>query len=197
MPDQTVPLSIYLLRSDRLVSFETALSVGVVAQPLAPPLDGYAIALPSAARTPEWVPLIQSVLQSPTGFSMVGQSAAAFLVVRQGGKTFVMTFGYAWSKLDDDWLEPDFGRRIALNLIPPDQLVEIHVEQIFAKWHIARERAPRASSVQEFGVQFDRDLVASVEGVPSNSQFGKKIRGATSLRVEIPFSHLADLLKDV
>ena len=51
--------------------------------------------------------------------------------------------------------------------------------------------APRASSVQEFGVQFDRDLVASVEGgVPSNSsvRWGRKIRGATSLRVEIPFS---------
>ena len=196
MADQTVPLSIYLLRPDRLVSFETALSVGGAAQPLAPPLDGYAIALPSSARTPEWVPVIQSVLQSPAGFSMVGQAAAAFLVVRQGGKTFVMTFGYAWAKLADDWLEPDFGRRIALNLISPDQLVEIHVEQIFAKWHIARERAPRASSVQEFGVQFDRDLVASVEGVPSNSQFGKKIRGATSLRVEIPFSQLTDLLKE-
>lgn len=196
MADQSIPLSVYLLRSDRVAAFETALSVGTAALPLASPLDGYAVALPSIPRTPEWVPVIQSALQSPTGFSMVGQSAAAFLVVRQGGRTFVMTFGYAWAKLDDDWLEPDFGRRIALNLIPPDQLVEIHVEQIFAKWHIARERAPRASSVQEFGVQFDRDLVASVEGVASSSQFGKKIRGATSLRVEIPFAQLTDLLKE-
>jgi uncharacterized protein (TIGR04141 family) len=196
MAEQSIPLSIYLLRSDRVGSFEAALSVGTAALPLVPPLDGYAIGLPSAPRTPEWVPVVQSVLQSPAGFSMVGQSVAAFLVVRQGGKTFVLTFGYAWAKLDDDWLEPDFGRRIALNLIPPDQLVEIHVEQIFAKWHVARERAPRASSVQEFGVQFDRDLVASVEGVPSNSQFGKKIRGATSLRVEVPFSQLTDLLKE-
>jgi uncharacterized protein (TIGR04141 family) len=196
MADQSITLSVYLLRSDRVASFEAAVSAGTTAQPLAPPLDGYAIGLPSTPRTPEWVPIIQSVLQSPTAFSVVGQSAAAFLVVRQDGKTFVMTFGYAWSKLDDDWLEPDFGRRIALNLIPPNQLVEIHIEQIFAKWHIARERAPRASSVQEFGVQFDRDLVASVEGVPFNSQFGKKVRGATSLRVEIPFSQLTDLLKE-
>jgi uncharacterized protein (TIGR04141 family) len=196
MADQSIPLSVYLLRSDRVASFEAAVSAGAASQPLAPPLDGYAIGLPSTPRTPEWVPIIQSVLQSPAGFSLVGQSAAAFLVVRQGGKTFVMTFGHAWSKLDDDWLEPDFGLRIALNLIQPNQLLEIHVEQIFAKWHVARERAPRASSVQEFGVQFDRDLVASVEGVPSNSQFGKKIRGSTSLRLEIPFSQLADILKE-
>jgi uncharacterized protein (TIGR04141 family) len=120
MADQSIPLSVYLLRSDRVAAFEAALSVGTAALPLASPLDGYAVALPSIPRTPEWVPVIQSVLQSPTGFSMVGQSAAAFLVVRQGGRTFVMTFGYAWAKLDDDWLEPDFGRRIALNLIPPE-----------------------------------------------------------------------------
>ena len=115
MADQSIPLSVYLLRSDRVASFEAALSVGTAALLLAPPLDGYAIGLPSTPRTPEWVPVIQSVLQNPTGFSMVGQSAAAFLVVRQGGKTFVMTFGYAWAKLDDDWLEPDSV--VALRLI--------------------------------------------------------------------------------
>jgi uncharacterized protein (TIGR04141 family) len=157
-------------------------------------LDGYVIALQSGEREPQWVPVIRSVLQTPAGFSLIGQSSAAMLVLRQAGKTFVLSFGHAWAKLDDDWLEPDFGRRVALNLIPPSQLVEIHIEQVFAKWHVARERAPRASSVQEFGVQFDRDLVASVEGVPSNSQFGKKLRGATSLRLDIPFSELCDVL---
>jgi uncharacterized protein (TIGR04141 family) len=99
MTDQSTSLSVYLLRSDRVASFEAALSVGTAAQPLAPPLDGYAIGLPSTPRTPEWVPVIQSALQNPVGFSMVGQSVAAFLVVRQGRKTFVMTFGYAWAKL--------------------------------------------------------------------------------------------------
>lgn len=195
MADPTIPLSIYLLRSDRVPSFEASLSVGTAGLPLAPPLDGYTIPLPSGLRTPDWVPTIQSVLQDPSEFALVGQSPAAFLVVREGGRTFALSFGHAWSKLDDDWLEPDFGRRIALNLIAPDKLVEIHVEQIFAKWHIARERAPRAASVQEFAVQFDRDPVASVEGVPSEAEFGKRIRGATSLRVDIPFSTLTTLLK--
>lgn len=196
MADQSASLSIYLLRADRVASFEKVMYDASVALPLAAPLDGYAIALPSIARPPEWAALIQSVLQNPSALSLLGRSPAALVVVRQDGRTFVLSFGHAWSKLEDDWLEPDFGRRIALNLIPPNQLVEIHVEQIFAKWHIARERAPRASSVREFGVQFDRDLVASVEGVPANPQFGKKIRGATRLRVEIPFNQLTDLLQE-
>lgn len=126
---------------------------------------------------------------------MIGQSPAVLLVIRQAGKTFVVSFGHAWQKLEDDWLEHDFGRRVALNSIAPNKLVEIHAEQVFAKWHVARERAPRASSVDEFGVEFDRDLVASVEGVPSNSLLGKTLRGGTSLRVDLRFSELPAVLE--
>ena len=105
-----------------------------------------------------------------------------------------MTFGHAWQKLDDGWLERDFGLRVALNVIPRKELVEIRAEQVFAKWHLASERAPRASSVEEFGVDFDRDLVAVLEGVPSISpSLGKTIRGSTSLKVNLPISALANV----
>ena len=86
---------------------------------------------------------------------------------------------------------------MALNSIPRDQILEIRAEQVFAKWHIADERAPRASSVDEFGVEFDRDLVAVVEGVPAEPLvgiLGKTVRGGTSLRVKIPFNTLPDVL---
>lgn len=196
MAEQTVPLSIYLLKPSRVAAFKAAFPDGAGALALAPPLKGYVVPLPSAQHPPGWVDVIASAVLNPKGLSLKAQSPSAFIIVEQGGNTFVLTFGHAWSRLADDWLEADFGRRIALNLVPPDQLVEIHVEQILAKWHIARERSPKAASVREFGVQFDRDLVASVEGVPSNEQFGKKIRGSTSLRVEISFSELRELLDE-
>src|ERR1700674_2302554 len=193
-----LPLSIYLLKQDRVSAFEKDLHVNAqTALPLAPPLDGYVLPLPVNQTVPKWVGVLNSVLQNPTALSLIGASPGALMVVRRGPETFVLTFGHAWMKLDDDWKEKDFGRRVALNLIPPSNLVEIHIEQVFAKWHIARERAPRASSVEEFGVEFDRDLVASVEGVPSEPSiplFGKKLRGATSLRVDIPFSKLREVL---
>src|SRR5664279_3194330 len=84
-----------------------------------PPGETFGLALQASQRVPPWAPLIQSVLQDPTGFSLIGQSPAAMVVVRQDSKTFVLTFGHAWAKLDDDWLGPDFGRRVALNLIAP------------------------------------------------------------------------------
>ncbi len=140
---------------------------------------------------------VRSIVQNANVPLLRGQSPAGLLFIQRGQKSFVVSFGYAWRQLEDEWLEQEFGRRVALNAIPRDQLLEIRAEQVFAKWHIANERAPRASSVDEFGVEFDRDLVAVVEGVPPESLIkilGKTVRGGTSLRVKIPFNTLPDVL---
>jgi uncharacterized protein (TIGR04141 family) len=195
MTKKKLPLTIFLLKPDRVSLFEEEVSkIGQPSLPLSSPLDGYVISFPSKPTEPRWVPVLQSVLRDPTSFSALGNSPAALMVIRRDGSTFVLSFGHAWQQLEDDWLQPEFGRRVALNTISPTKLVEIHIEQVFARWHVARERAPRASSVEEFGVEFDRDLVASVEGLPSHKIFGTKIRGGTSLRVEIDFSMLPDAL---
>jgi uncharacterized protein (TIGR04141 family) len=190
-----LPLSIYLLKQDRVPVFEKDLHVSAqTALPLRAPLDGYVLPLPVNQTVPRWVGVLNVVLQNPTALSLVGAFPAALMVVRRGQETFVLTFGHAWMKLQDDWKEKDFGRRVALNSIRPDKLVEIEIEQVFAKWHVARERAPRASAVDEFGVEFDRDLVASIGGLPMYKILGKKLRGGTSLRVDVEFSTLGDLL---
>lgn len=154
--------------------------------------------MPSAPAEPPWLGAVQSIIQNPNiPVTLLGQSPAGILIVRRGAKTFAVTFGHAWQQLRDEWLEIDFGRRVALNSIPRDQVVEIKAEQVFAKWHVANERAPRASSVDEFGVEFDRDLVGVFGGVPETSlvpTLGKNIRGGTSLKVNVPFNALEVLL---
>jgi uncharacterized protein (TIGR04141 family) len=196
MIDQKLPLTIFLLKPDRVAAFEKELLGGGQSQlPLSAPLDGYVLPLPSDQTEPRWLPAVNSVLPKLATFTVTGQSPAAILVMRKDGNTFLLTFGHAWAKLEDDWLELEFGRRIALNEIAPNKVVEISLEQVFAKWHVARERAPRASSVDEFGVQFDRDLVSSVEGLPKSSAIlGKKLRGGTHLRIDVKFSTLLDVL---
>jgi uncharacterized protein (TIGR04141 family) len=82
--------------------------------------------------------------------------------------TFVLSFGHAWQKLENRSLQIDFGLRVALNTIPCDTLIGVRVEQVFAKYHIANERAPRVSFVDVFGVAFDRDLVGCLEGLSSH-----------------------------
>ncbi len=196
MDGQTLSLTVFLLKPNQLPKLQKELVAGRETFPLSD-LEGFFLPMPSTSTEPRWLAPVTSILQNPNVPTLLGQSPAGVLVIVRGAKTFVITFGHAWQQLEDEWLESDFGRRVALNSIPRDQLVEIRAEQVFAKWHVADERAPRASSVDEFGVEFDRDLVAVVEGVPSEplaKTLGKTVRGGTSLRVKIPFNTLGNVL---
>jgi uncharacterized protein (TIGR04141 family) len=195
MDDPKIGLTFFLLKHDQVAFFEGAfMSPSREALPLAEPLEGVFLPLAPAQGEPRWGPIIRSALRPPARLNLYSQSPAGMLVLRRNGRTFVATFGHAWLMLQDQWLEREFGRRVALNTIARDKLVEIHVEQVFARWHLARERAPRASSVDEFGVEFDRDLVATVEGVPTHAVFGKMVRGGTSLRLNVPFNSVNSVL---
>jgi uncharacterized protein (TIGR04141 family) len=197
MADDALPLTIFLIKSDRADPLEKIL--GAVAEnifELASPLEGRVLSFAPHKGEPPWAKALRGVLKEKS-FSAFGQSPSALMVVKHGGQTFALSFGHAAARLLPDWLERDFGRRVALNAIQSNKLVEIHLEQVFAKWHVARERAPRATSVEEFGVEFDRDLVARVEGFPKEKHkvLGGVVRGGTNLRVKAPFPGLSDILE--
>jgi uncharacterized protein (TIGR04141 family) len=191
-----IGLTFYLLKPDMVATFQTKVKEGRVVLPLAEPLEGEFIVFPPSAGEPAWVDVVRSALQVPPALTALNaQSPAGLLVIKRDKDTFVVSFGHAWQKLDDPWLEPDFGLRVALNSIPPNKIVEIRAEQVFANWHIASERAPRATFVHDFGVEFDRDLVATLDGIPSNSSIlGEHLRGGTNVHVKTPFSKLGDIL---
>lgn len=88
---------------------------------------------------PKWLLAVRPFLAaSAENFNLFSESPAGMMFIRRGARAFVITFGHAWQQLESEWFEIDFGRRIALNAIPPDQLLEVNTEQIFAKWHLAR-----------------------------------------------------------
>src|ERR1035438_4468773 len=143
--DKKLKLSIYLIRPTQVAAFKKKLlgeSSG--AFPLAEPFDGVFLPASSEGNEPPWVAAVRSVLLAQTLNLGDSQSPAGLMVVRRPGGTFVINFGHAWMKLDDDWLERDFGRKVVLNLVVRDKVLEIRAEQVFAKGHLASERAPRA-----------------------------------------------------
>lgn len=198
MADRKIGLTIFLLKQDQVGNVQKKLlgssNVGI---PLSSPLTGIFLPFPANnGNIPDWVGAIGSILTQPIGDDMGAKSPGGLLIINQVGRTFVISFGHAWQKLEDQWLETDFGLRVALNVIPKNDVVEIKAEQVFAKWHLASERAPRASSVDEFGVDFDRDLVAVVEGVPKRCPYlGTPVRGGTSLRLKLPVSEICGALE--
>src|SRR5437879_401284 len=104
MEETKLNLTIYLLKPDKVAAFEKELIEGKANYPLLPPFDGYFRPLTSAVGEPRWATVIRSSVQNPVDFTLNAQSPAGILVVRRDGKTFVITFGHAWQKLEDEWL---------------------------------------------------------------------------------------------
>lgn len=196
MANPKISLTIFLLRPQQVTNFEQTLLSERDLLPLREPLEGVFLPIPSLEdKVPIWVNQVGSLLAEPITAAMTSRSPGGLMVVRRNQRTFVLAFGHAWQKLDDQWVERDFGLRIALNAIPKEDVIEIKAEQVFAKWHLSSERAPRASAVSEFGVDFDRDLVAAVEGIPKlRPELGLLIRGSVSLRVKLPIAMLPVVL---
>jgi uncharacterized protein (TIGR04141 family) len=181
---QKISMSIYLLKTTALSNVEKIFE-SRNPSPLTNGLEGQFISFPSESREPNWFRTVSAHLDTPASYNVRGQSPAGMILLHRAARYFVVTFGHAWQYLELPWLESDFGRRVALGTIPPDKVIEVNSEQVFAKFHAAKERAPRATSYREFGVETDRDLVGAVEGEPADAAFGSVIRGSTSLHAKI------------
>ena len=91
MGDATIGLTIYLLKPDKVEAFENELKSGRDVRPLAEPLDGEFIPLPSAVGEPSWVGVIRRALQNSDGLALTSQSQAGLLVIRRGSNTFALS----------------------------------------------------------------------------------------------------------
>lgn len=195
----TVSISIYLVRSVQENEVNQAFA-SRAAVPIATfdGVTGNFYALPSDPKEPQWLASVKSLL-APNSVvqDVTSQMAGGLLLVTTGGRLFAVSFGNGWLRLNEDWLEVDFGRQVALNSIPQDKLVEVRAEQVFARRHVSSERAPTTSNKNSFGLDFDRDMLGVVEGVPEGAKhLGRTVSGGVSLRIKIDLADLFNALKE-
>lgn len=198
---ERISASVYLLRRGSAADALAALTASAVSvHPLKDAVPGgQFFVLPADPVEPKWLNPVSALL-GDGGANIQGQSPGAILCVPHGGRTFLLPFGYGHTKIKDEWVEPEFGKIVALCVVPQASVREMRSEQVFARRHIASERAPRAAAVREFGFEADRDLVAAVEGTPEPAYsltFGARVRGGLALKLDLCFDRLLDSLRDI
>lgn len=158
-------------------------------------ISGTFYSMPDNPSPPGWV-LALSDTYVPRGAlnNLVSQSPAGILVVRANKKLFAICFGHAWMKLKSDWVDHNFGRRVALNSIEKDDLRQLRSEQVLAKRHRSIERSPKNARLDEFGFESDRDLVFSVEGFSRLPPISGMVRGGAPLRFDVEIDSLPKAL---
>lgn len=138
---------------------------------------------------PPWQTFLAShVTGSLDGLSTA--SSAAVLLIEGSGRLFAVTFGQGRHLLDPEAFEQDFGLKVVLNTVAPDQLKSVDARTIDETTMHTRRDVSRDSSLSAFGLDVSRDLLRAVTGTPQDETLARRLTGSNALglntRVQVP-----------
>lgn len=88
-------------------------------------------------------------------------------------RIFAIAFGYAKNLFAEDVLEEQFGLKIVLNSVGVNDIRKISKVSVGTNQKQSQEQMPKASNINEFGFDLDRDLIMNVTGKCNDEMFEK------------------------
>jgi uncharacterized protein (TIGR04141 family) len=119
-------------------------------------------------------------------------SAAAVLILEAAGRIFAITFGGGRHLIEPDSYVQDFGLKVVLNTVAPDQLKSVDAKTIDDTTVHSRLDLSHESSFGAFGLDVSRDLLRAVTGKPKDETLAHRLTGADSLGI-----HTRDQVPDL
>ena len=134
---------------------------------------------------------------TPPNLKIFTASSKATLLAKVNGRTFAITFGYGRTLLKPGVWEERFGLKVALNVIDSDKLRSIDKKSMAAVPKLSREQLTKVSTLADFGVDVERDLVQGITGKAMDSIFGETVTGkdALSISVKLEASNVTNFLR--
>lgn len=120
------------------------------------------------------------------------------LKVNDEERIFAIAFGYAKNLFAEDVLEEQFGLKIVLNTVGVNDIRKISKVSVGTNQKQSQEQMPKATNINEFGFDLDRDLITNVTGKCDDDVFqnANLIGGDIfSILVERDINNIDDFLK--
>jgi uncharacterized protein (TIGR04141 family) len=138
---------------------------------------------------PWWVTYLNQYMRGDLR-GLFAASSSAVLFVEASARLFAVTFGQGRHLLNVDSYESDFGLKVVLNTVAPDQLKSVDAKTIEETTLHTRRDVSRDSPLSAFGLDVSRDLLRAVTGTPQDEALGPRITGADALglwtRLSVP-----------
>jgi len=135
---------------------------------------------------------------------LFNSSSKATLLIRMifddEERIFAIVFGRGGSLINDLTIEDRFGLKTALNLIGEKNIRNISKTVIGGSQKNTIEQMPKQSTIEEFEIDIDTDLVNKVTGKVSDGKFIKgTVTGSDSLLVKHPVdvSNIKEFLENI
>jgi uncharacterized protein (TIGR04141 family) len=144
------------------------------------------------SKPPKWKTFIQEGTPNDLS-SMSTQNSSALIVIEAEDRIFCIAFGSARHWIEDENIERRFGMLTTLNTVQFDKIRSIDREEFETVTRMTRSQTSISASIDNFGLDVQRDLVRSVTGEPQDKDFATHITGADNLilNVSIKFAELA------
>jgi uncharacterized protein (TIGR04141 family) len=111
-------------------------------------------------------------------------SSSGVLLFEASGRLFAATFGHGRHLLDLEALESDFGLRVVLNSVAPDQLKSVDAKTIDETTVHTRRDVSRDSALSAFGLDLSQDLLRAVTGAPRDETLAHRLTGSDALGIQ-------------
>lgn len=152
---------------------------------IVPALDAEEESLFIRARAPHqpgWTRYLAGHVQDPLE-GLFAASAAAVLLFEARGRLFAVTFGQGRHLLEPEAFEKDFGLKVVLNSVAPDQLKSVDAKTIDETPVHTRRDLSKDSSFSAFGLDPSRDLLRAVTGRPRDADLAHRLTGSDALAI--------------
>ncbi len=144
--------------------------------------EGKFFLMKSIPKIPSWVDFISPALESRLD-EVKTQTSGAVVLIKVRNRMFALTFGYGKSLLRPDCFERNFGLRVVLNTVNPEQIRSIDMRTMEEMTLLTRRQASRVSDFGVFGLDSSQDLLQGVTGIPKDSKFASRITGAEAVTI--------------
>jgi uncharacterized protein (TIGR04141 family) len=153
-------------------------------------------------KEPDWVKFIRNHVDETKLNGIKNKINSALIVLKtdtiEGNRFFAISCGYGHHYINKEMIEFDFGLLTSLNCIEPNKIKSIESRSLGVQVIQNHEASNAEARIDEFGFEFDSDILRSVSGVCSDNALGSHIAGSDNLCItaKISFLELADRCRE-
>jgi len=146
------------------------------------------------SHPPKWADYLNPHTPSDLKSVLFSASASAVLVLEASERVFAVTWGQGRHLLESDNFVQDFGLKVVLNTVAPDQLKSVDAKTIDETTVHTRRDLSRDSNFAAFGLDPIQDLLRAVTGTPQDQSLARRLTGSDSLGIHTR-EQVPDLVK--
>ena len=142
----------------------------------------------SKAKTPEWADFFDDRLDSLKLKSISYKGIFLIHVTTSSGvkRLFALTFGFGWTALNPNVIERKFGLKVVLNTVNHKELRKLNSKNLSHNPKDVSEQLSKSGERLDFSLDIERDILRSIAGKSTISDFGSFLSGKDALSVSVP-----------